>query len=77
MGKEAQSLQGEGGNMTRDCPRIEKTLVCIMKATGTTLKGFTIKDGKVIRIPGYGLSSSAKIAQKTKKTVRVDKGKIR
>jgi hypothetical protein len=48
-----------------------------VKKRGVQIRGFTIKDGKVIRIPGYGLSSSAKIAQKTKKTVRVDKGKIR
>jgi hypothetical protein len=46
-----------------------------MKTKGTTLKGFTIKDGKVIRIPGYGLSSAAKIAQKNSKRVKPARGK--
>lgn len=42
-----------------------------MKTTGTTLKGYTIKDGKVVKIPGYALNASAKIAQAKSKKIRV------
>ena len=45
-----------------------------MKKSGVPIKGFTIKDGKVVRITGYGLNASAKIAQKKSKRVRVKKG---
>jgi hypothetical protein len=37
-----------------------------MKTTGTPVKGFRIKDGKVEKIAGYGLDSSAKIAKRRK-----------
>lgn len=35
-----------------------------MKHTGTPVKGYRLKDGKVERIAGYGLSASAKIAKR-------------
>jgi hypothetical protein len=46
-----------------------------MKKSGVPIKGYTIKDGKVIRITGYGLNASAKIAQKKSKRVCVNRGK--
>lgn len=46
-----------------------------MKTNGVAVRGFTIKDGKVVKIPGFGLNASAKIAQKHSKRVRPTKGK--
>lgn len=38
----------------------------------SNIKGYQIKDGKVVKRPAYGLSASAKIAKKKKaKTPRV------
>lgn len=42
-----------------------------MKKQGIRIGGFTIKDGKVVRINGYGLNASAKIAQQKSKKIRV------
>ena len=36
-----------------------------------TLRGFKLKDGKLQRIEGYGLNTSAKIKQRKSKKVRV------
>lgn len=47
-----------------------------MKQSGITLKGYTIKDGKVVKIAGYGLNASARIAQRKSKKVRVKKGNV-
>lgn len=41
-----------------------------MKLKGTPVKGFKIKDGKLVKIAGYGLNASAKIAQKKSKRAR-------
>lgn len=41
-----------------------------MKTTGAPIKGYAIKDGKLIKIAGYGLNASAKIAQKKSKKIR-------
>jgi hypothetical protein len=46
-----------------------------VKKRGVQIRGFTIKDGKVIRIPGYGLNASAKIAQKKSKRIKPARGK--
>ena len=44
--------------------------------TGKTLRGYRItKSGKVEKISGYGLNTSAKIKQKKSKRVRVAKRK--
>ena len=43
--------------------------------TGKTLRGYRIKNGKVEKISGYGLNTSAKIKQKKSKRVRVTKRK--
>lgn len=43
--------------------------------TGKTLRGYRIKNGKVEKIAGYGLNTSAKIKQKKSKRVRVAKRK--
>lgn len=43
--------------------------------TGKTLRGYRIKNGKVEKISGYGLNTSAKIKQKKSKRVRVAKRK--
>jgi hypothetical protein len=48
-----------------------------MKHSGTLVKGYTMRDGKLVKITGYGLNASAKIAQKSPKRVRVSKGKPR
>jgi len=42
-----------------------------MKQSGISLKGYTIKGGKVVKIKGYGLNSSAKIAQRKSSKVKV------
>lgn len=39
--------------------------------TGKTLRGYRIKNGKVEKISGYGLNTSAKIKQKKSKRVTV------
>jgi len=41
-----------------------------MKLYGTRLKGYTAKGGKVEKITGYGLDTSAKIRQKKSKRVK-------
>jgi len=41
-----------------------------VKTSGTPIRGYTIKDGKVIRIAGFGQSASAKIAARKSKKVR-------
>jgi len=41
--------------------------------TGKTLRGYRIKNGKVEKVKGYGLNTSAKIKQRTSKRVRVVK----
>ena len=41
-----------------------------MKEYGTRLKGYGVKDGKVEKIKGYGLDTSAKIKQRKSKKVR-------
>lgn len=48
-----------------------------MKIKGQHLKGFTVKVGKVVKITGYGLNASARIAQKKSKRIRPAKGKTR
>lgn len=35
-----------------------------MKVTGTTIKGYRLKNGKIEKVTGYGLNASAKIAKK-------------
>jgi len=40
-----------------------------------TLRGFKLKDGKLQRIEGYGLSASMKLQQKKSKRVRPVKRK--
>ena len=39
--------------------------------TGKPLRGYRIKNGKVEKISGYGLNTSAKIKQKKSKRVTV------
>jgi hypothetical protein len=42
----------------------------------TKLKGYRIKDGKVVKVHGFGLDASARIRQKKSKRVRpVKRGK--
>ncbi len=38
--------------------------------TGKTLRGYRIKNGKVEKIAGYGISTSAKIKQKKSKKTK-------
>lgn len=38
--------------------------------TGKTLRGYRIKNGKVEKISGYGLNTSAKIKQKKSKKTK-------
>jgi hypothetical protein len=40
-----------------------------------SLKGFRIKDGKLERVPGYGMNASQKIKQRTSKRMRPVKRK--
>jgi hypothetical protein len=49
-----------------------------VKTTGTPVKGFRLKDGKVEKIAGFGLDASAKIAKRkaAKKPRVVAKGKV-
>ena len=43
----------------------------------TKLKGYRLKNGKLVKIEGYGLDSSARIRQKKSKRVRpVKRGKV-
>lgn len=43
--------------------------------TGKTLRGYRIKNGKVEKISGYGLNTSAKIKQKRSRKIKVVKRK--